>query len=37
VALRTGKKLQWDAVALKATNCPAADQYLRPAYRAGWA
>jgi predicted dehydrogenase len=37
VALRTGKKLQWDAVALKAANCPEADQYLRRAYRPGWA
>jgi len=36
VALRTGKKLQWDPVALKATNCPEADQYLRRAYRPGW-
>ena len=36
VALRTGKKLVWDAAALKATNCPEADRYLRPTYRAGW-
>lgn len=36
VALRTGKKLQWDATALKAVNCPEADQYLRRAYRPGW-
>jgi len=36
VALRTGKKLVWDAVRLKATNCPEADQYLRRTYRAGW-
>lgn len=36
VALRTGKKLQWDAAALKATGCPEADQYLRKTYREGW-
>jgi len=36
VALRTGKKLQWDAAALKAVNCPEADRYLRRAYRPGW-
>ena len=36
VALRTGKKLQWDAVNLKAVGCPEADPYLRLAYRSGW-
>ncbi|MHB1033560.1 MAG: Gfo/Idh/MocA family protein [Pirellulales bacterium] len=36
VAFRAGKKLQWDAAALKATNCPEADRFIRPAYRAGW-
>ena len=36
VALRVGKKLQWDAKALKVTNLPEADQYLRPLYRKGW-
>ena len=36
VALRTGKKLQWDAASLKATNCPEADQFLKQPYRAGW-
>ncbi|MEE8451631.1 MAG: Gfo/Idh/MocA family oxidoreductase [Thermoguttaceae bacterium] len=36
VALRVGEKLQWDAKSLKATNCPAADQYLQRAYRTGW-
>ena len=37
VAFRTGQKLQWDAEQLTATNCPAAEQYLRKAYRDGWA
>ena len=30
VALRTGKKLTWDAAALKAVGCPEADAFLRP-------
>ena len=36
VALRTGKKLVWDAVNMKAKNAPEADQYLKEAYRSGW-
>ena len=36
VAYRAGAKLEWDAKALKATNCPAADKYLRREYRQGW-
>jgi predicted dehydrogenase len=37
VALRTRKVLKWDAAAMKATNAPEADQYLKgSAYRAGW-
>ncbi len=36
VAYRVGKKLEWDAVNLKATNCPEAERYLRPHYRGGW-
>jgi hypothetical protein len=36
VALRTQRRLQWDAPAMKATNAPGADQYLRGEYRAGW-
>jgi hypothetical protein len=37
VAYRTGEKLTWDAKALKAVNCPKADQYIRRQYRDGWA
>ena len=29
VAYRVGKKLDWDAENLKATNCPEADKYIR--------
>jgi predicted dehydrogenase len=36
VALRTGKRLTWDAAAMKATGAPEADRYLREPYRAGW-
>ena len=36
VAMRVGKKLEWDAKNLKATNCPEADQYIRKTYRKGW-
>jgi predicted dehydrogenase len=37
VALRfPGQRLLWDAVNMKVTNIPAADQYVRHNYRAGW-
>jgi hypothetical protein len=36
VAYRVGQKLEWDWRHLKATNCPAADRYLRHHYRRGW-
>ncbi|MFH1267542.1 MAG: Gfo/Idh/MocA family oxidoreductase [Planctomycetota bacterium] len=36
VAYRTGEKLEWDAANLQATNCPAADKYIRKEYRPGW-
>lgn len=35
-AFRLGKKLEWDAVNLKATNCPEADRFIRKQYRKGW-
>lgn len=37
VAYRLGQKIEWDAVNLKATNCPNADTYLQREYRKGWA
>ena len=37
VAFRVGQELHWDPKQLKATNCPAADPYIRRAYRPGWA
>jgi len=36
VAYRVGKKLEWDPVALKATNAPEADPFLRRTPRKGW-
>ena len=36
VALRTGKKLTWDAKKLKAIGCPEADAFIRREYRKGW-
>ena len=36
VALRVGKKIEWDAKKLRAKNCPEADQYIRREYRKGW-
>ncbi len=37
VALRVGKKMEWDAVAMKSPNAPEADRYLKEGYRSGWA
>ncbi len=36
VSYRVGKKLEWDCKALKATNCPEADEFIRREYREGW-
>lgn len=36
VAFRTGKKLQWDAENLTATNCPEAAALIDKRYRSGW-
>ncbi|MGO8699789.1 MAG: Gfo/Idh/MocA family protein [Limisphaerales bacterium] len=36
VAMRTGKKIYWDAPAMKFTNAPEADKYLKETYRPGW-
>lgn len=36
VALRTGRKLTWDARNLKAIGCPEADKFIRREYRKGW-
>jgi predicted dehydrogenase len=36
VAMRARKKIYWDAKAMKATNAPEADKFLKETYRAGW-
>lgn len=36
VAIRTQKKIEWDAEAMKAKGCPEADQYIKREYRKGW-
>jgi predicted dehydrogenase len=36
VAYRTGKKIQWDAAKLQATNAPEAARFIRREYRSGW-
>ena len=36
VAYRAGRKLEWDARALKATNTPEAEAFIRPVYQNGW-
>jgi predicted dehydrogenase len=36
VALRTRRRVRWDAENMRATNAPEAEQYLRGTYRPGW-
>lgn len=36
IAYRLGKKLEWDATALRVRNTPEADALIRRAYRKGW-
>jgi len=36
VALRTGRRIVWDAENLKAIGCPKADTFIRREYREGW-
>jgi predicted dehydrogenase len=36
VAFRAGKKLEWDAQKMRATNAPEAEQFIRRKYRKGW-
>jgi predicted dehydrogenase len=36
VALRVGKKLQWDSKNLRVTNAPEAEIFIKKAYRPGW-
>jgi hypothetical protein len=36
VAIRAGKKLEWDGANLKVANCPEAAEYIKREYRKGW-
>ena len=36
VAYRTGQKLEWDSVALKAKNASDAERFIHKQYRKGW-
>jgi len=36
LAVRLGKKIEWDSAALKAKNAPEADAMIRRTYRKGW-
>lgn len=36
VALRVGRRLEWDSENLRFTNCSQADQYVSKEYRSGW-
>jgi len=36
LALRAGRKLQWDGPNMKCTNVPEANQYVKKQYRRGW-
>ena len=36
VAMRTGKKLEWDGPEMRAKNAPEASQFVRREYRKGW-
>jgi hypothetical protein len=36
VALRVGKKLEWDGPKMRATNAPEAAQYVKRTYRKGF-
>lgn len=36
VAFLVDKKIEWDGLDMKATNCPKADQFIKTEYRTGW-
>ena len=36
LAVRLGKRIEWDTVALRARNAPEADPLIRRSYRKGW-
>ena len=36
VAIRVGKKLQWDSTNLRVSNAPEAEAFIKGSYRPGW-
>jgi predicted dehydrogenase len=36
VALRAGKAIEWDSSAMRATNAPEAEAFVKPTFRTGW-
>lgn len=36
VAIRLGKRIEWNAKEMKVVGCPEADPLIQPAFRAGW-
>ena len=36
LAVRLGKRIEWDARKMRATNAPEADKYINKKYRKGW-
>jgi predicted dehydrogenase len=36
VALRTGKAIEWDPSAMRVTNAPEAEAFVKPTFRNGW-
>lgn len=36
IALKVGRRIDWDPVGLKVTNCPEANRYVKREYRPGW-
>ncbi len=36
LAVRLGKRIEWDSASLKAKNAPEADPLIKPEYRKGW-
>ena len=36
LAVRLGRRIEWDARKMRATNAPEADKYINKSYRKGW-
>lgn len=36
IAVRVGKRIEWDTKTMQATNAPEADQFIKPEFRKGW-